>query len=466
MYLILLTLILILSYIFSGLWKLFRKAGYKGWEIFIPVYNFYVFIKIAKRPWWWLLLVFIPIIGLVFGFILCIDASKNFGKSKFKYLLLSCLFGLFYFAYLGHNKNVNYIHEPLPDQGRKKYEWVGVTLIVLLVISIIRTCFLQSYKLPTPSFEKTLLVGDYIFVTPISYGPRLPFTPIAYPFEHTTISGLGIKSYSELINLGYHRLPGLGHVENNDVIVFNWPAESDGRPVDRKENYIKRCIGIAGDSIQIVNRNVFINGKSIAFPEKSQYTYHVKTDGSGFNLSLLEKMEINEGGPTSDAGDYAYSLTKENVEKLRAIPNVKSIDPMVDPEGNFEDYIFPFDSRYSWNVDNYGPLWIPKKGATIKIDSINIALYRKAIGEYENNVLEERNGKIYINGQVANEYTFKMDYYFVMGDNRHNSADSRFWGFVPEDHIYGKAVFIWMSWDENGSFLSKVRWDRLFHTIH
>jgi signal peptidase I len=345
-------------------------------------------------------------------------------------------------------------------------EWVDAIIFAVIAATIIRTFFIEAYTIPTPSMEKSLLVGDFLFVSKVSYGARIPMTPLSFPFAHHTMPLIGGKSYLEWIKIGYHRLWGFGKIKNNDVVVFNWPAENEGRPVDKKENYIKRCIGIAGDSINIVERNVYINGKLTDFPERSQFTYHVKTDGNGFNPAMLEKMDIREGGPTSDQGDYAFNLTKEGTEKLKSMGIVKNIDPMIDPKGNFEDYIFPFDRRFSWNADNFGPLWIPKKGATIKLDSMNIALYRKAIGEYENNKLEERDGKIFINGQATNEYTFKMNYYFMMGDNRHNSADSRFWGFVPEDHIVGKAVFIWMSWDTNGSFLSKVRWNRLFHTIH
>jgi signal peptidase I len=375
-------------------------------------------------------------------------------------LIKDIIFGIFTIG-------VWFLLKTKPGQRKSAFrEWVDAIIFAVIAATIIRTFFIEAYTIPTPSMEKSLLVGDFLFVSKVSYGARIPETPLSFPFAHHTMPLIGGKSYLDWIKIGYHRLPGFGEIKNEDVVVFNWPAEQEGRPVDKKENYIKRCMGIAGDTIQVKNSVVYINGKEMIVPPHSEFPYQVKTDGSGFNKASLEKMDIREGGPVSDRGDFIFNLTKEGVEKLRTISNVNSIKPDLDPEGNVEDFIFPFDSRFPWNVDNFGPLWIPKKGMTIKIDSTNIALYRKAIGEYEGNKLEEQNGKLLINGKELTEYTFKMDYFFMMGDNRHNSADSRFWGFVPEDHIVGKAVFIWMSWDTNGSFLGKIRWSRLFHSIH
>ena len=344
-------------------------------------------------------------------------------------------------------------------------EWFDAIVFAVIAATIIRTFLIEAYTIPTPSMEKSLLVGDFLFVSKVSYGARIPMTPLSFPFAHHTMPIVGGKSYLEWIRIGYHRLPGFGKVHRGDCVVFNWPAEQLGRPIDKKENYIKRCIGTPGDTIRVSDRRVFINSQELPFPEKSQFSYHVKTDGSGFNPSTLEKMDIQEWRPLSDQGDFGFILTQENVEKISKMPNVKSVEPYVAPAGSWDENIFPSDPRFNWNVDNFGPLYIPQKGASLHIDSSNISLYRKVIMEYEDNKLELREGRIYINDKEASSYTFKMNYYFMMGDNRHNSLDSRFWGFVPEDHIVGKAVFIWMSWDSNAGFLNKIRWKRLFHTV-
>jgi signal peptidase I len=375
-------------------------------------------------------------------------------------LIKDIIFGIF-------TVGVWFLLKTRPGQRKSAFrEWVDAIVFAVIAATIIRTFFIEAYTIPTPSMEKSLLVGDFLFVSKVSYGARVPMTPIAFPFAHHTMPLIGGKSYVEWIKIGYHRLPGFGRIKNGDVVVFNWPAEMEGRPLDKKENYIKRCVGIAGDSLEIKNGEVYINGIQQSPPPKAEAVYQVKTDGSGFNKNNLEKMGITEGGPTSEQGDFIFNLTKEDVQKLSALGNVRFIHKDIYPDGVGQEKIFPDDMHYAWNIDNFGPLWIPRKGVTIKLDTSNIALYSKAISDYEGNKLEQKNGVILINGKETTEYTFKMDYYFMMGDNRNNSADSRYWGFVPEDHIVGKAVFIWMSWNTNGSFLSKIRWNRLFHTIH
>ncbi len=375
-------------------------------------------------------------------------------------LIKNIIFGIF-------TLGVWFLLKTRPGQRKSATrEWVDAIIFAVIAATIIRTFFIEAYTIPTPSMEKSLLVGDFLFVSKVSYGARIPMTPLSFPFAHHTMPLIGGKSYLEWIKIGYHRLPGFGKIKNNDVVVFNWPAENEGRPNDKKENYIKRCIGIAGDTINIIDRNVYINSRLADMPDKAQFHYHVKTDGTGFSEVAAKRLELNDIQIASPEGDFIMNMTAKSAEEIKTFGNVKLVEPLIDPKGNYEDFIFPFDKRFRWNYDTFGPLWIPKKGATLKLDSLNIALYRKAIGEYEANKLEERDGKIFINGKESTEYTFKMDYYFMMGDNRHNSADSRFWGFVPEDHIVGKAVFIWMSWNTDGSFLSKIRWSRLFHTIH
>jgi signal peptidase I len=353
------------------------------------------------------------------------------------------------------------------SSGRKSKtrEWIDAIVFAVIAATLIRTFLIEAFTIPTPSMEKSLLVGDFLFVSKIHYGARTPMTPLAFPFAHQEMPLIGGKAYSEWIKLPYYRLPGFSKIKNNDIVVFNYPMEDD-RPIDKQTHYIKRCMGIPGDTLEIKNQEVFINGKPAAMPEEGMFIYEIMTDGSPLNSMTLSKMGINDGGPGFMPGQYRYFLTHEMAEKIKSFANVKSVTRIVQPEGLYEDFIFPHDPKLPWNLDNYGPVYIPKKGSTIKLDSMNIALYRRAITKYENNELKEEGGKFFINGKETGEYTFKQDYFWMMGDNRHNSADSRFWGFVPEDHIVGKAVFIWMSWEKNGSFLTKIRWKRLFNLVH
>ncbi|MEP7264878.1 MAG: signal peptidase I [Bacteroidota bacterium] len=353
------------------------------------------------------------------------------------------------------------------SDGRKSKtrEWVDAIVFAVIAATIIRTFFFEAFTIPTPSMEKTLMVGDFLFVSKLHYGARTPMTPLSVPFTHQELPIFGGKSYSEALKLPYYRLPGFSSVKNNDIVVFNYPME-DERPVDKQTHYIKRCIGIGGDTIHIIDRTVYINGKLAMLPKNSQYIYDIQTDGSNINERTLQKMDVTDGGRVSMEGQYRFCLTQPNAKAIKEMSIVKYMQVMNQTAGQADPMIFPQDPNIPWNVDNFGPLYIPKEGATITLTKQNISMYRRVIGVYEGNTLLEKDGKIFINGKETNTYTFKMNYYFMMGDNRHNSADSRFWGFVPEDHVVGKAVFIWMSWDSNGSFLSKIRWNRLFNIIH
>jgi len=354
-------------------------------------------------------------------------------------------------------------------EGAKKKgaarEWIDAIVFAVVAATLIRMFFIEAFTIPTPSMEKSLLVGDFLFVSKVSYGPRIPNTPLSFPFAHHTLPLTeSTQSYLEWINLPYFRIPGFGEIQNNDVVVFNYPME-DFRPVDKRENYIKRCVGIPGDELTVINKILHINGEEAEMPAEMQYSYHVKTDGNTLNPRVLEKMDVTEGGLVSNQGDYKYSLTAENVKKLNTFSNVQDVKPICDSENSYASYIFPSDSNFKFNKDNFGPITIPQKGKSVELNGSNIALYQRIITVYEGNELEVTEGKILINGIEQESYTFSMDYYFMMGDNRDNSADSRFWGFVPEDHIVGKAVFIWFSIDQAKSWFSKIRWRRLFSTI-
>lgn len=354
-------------------------------------------------------------------------------------------------------------------------EWVDAIIFAVIAATIIRLFFIEAYTIPTSSMEKSLLIGDFLFVSKVSYGARTPNTPLAFPFAHHTIPLINTKAYLEWIKLPYYRLPGFGKIKNNDVVVFNYPMEGF-RPVDKRENYIKRCVAIPGDVLEVKKSILYINGEEAYQPEKMQQSYDVKTNGTGFNQLVLRKYDITEGGRTSNQGDFNLTMTKEAMGHIKELSNVQKVEPIIADSGTYAEYIFPnSDSelesnqkkKFYWNVDNFGPITIPKKGETVQLTADNLPIYERIIDFYENNDLKIEENRIYINGVESDSYTFQMDYYFMMGDNRHNSADSRFWGFVPEDHIVGKAVFIWLSIDKNATkFSERIRWNRMFSLIH
>lgn len=348
-------------------------------------------------------------------------------------------------------------------------EWTDAIIFAVIAATLIRTFFIEAYTIPTPSMERSLLVGDFLFVSKLNYGPRTPMTPIAFPFAHHTMPILGTKAYWDGLELNYHRLPGFSDVKKGDVVVFNYPMEADSpffRPVDKRENYIKRCQGTPGDTISLVNEQVYVNGKAAPNPRGEQTDYLVTSSGD-VNPQVYQDLDI-----TNYDGAMYPTMTAASAEALRKISTVKSVSANMQMKGFSDQQIFPNSQRqpgdrgYAWNVDNYGPVIIPKRGWTVKLDTSNLPIYRRSITVYEGNKLEKKGNDIYINGVKTDSYTFKMNYYWMMGDNRHDSLDSRYWGFVPEDHIVGKALFIWMSWDDSASFFGKIRWSRLFRGIN
>ena len=378
-------------------------------------------------------------------------------------------------------------------------EWIDAIIFAVIAATLIRMFFIEAYTIPTSSMEKSLLVGDYLFVSKVSYGPKMPNTPLSFPFAHHTLPlTQSKKSYLEWVKWPYKRLAGLGGVERNDVVVFNFP-EGDTvivqygdqsyyaisrewgrdyvwknfditvRPVDKRENYIKRCVGIPGDTLQIRAGQLFVNGKPQELIEDMQYNYLVKTNGTPINNIHLDKLGIakDDRNYNPAGGIYELPLTNGVAGKIKDLPNVTTVLKRENTNSTMmTKVIFPHNPNFAWTEDNYGPLWIPKKGETVALTVKNLPIYERIIDLYEENDLQVKDSTILINGEVATSYTFKMDYYFMMGDNRHKSADSRYWGFVPEDHIVGKASIIWMSIDKDKKFPSNIRFKRIFKRIH
>lgn len=345
-------------------------------------------------------------------------------------------------------------------------EWLDALVFAVIAASLIRWLLLEPFTIPTGSMEKSLLVGDFLFVSKMHYGTRIPKTPLQVPLTHQKIWGTDLKSYSDAIELPYFRLPGFTSIKRNDVVVFNYPAEYE-YPVDLKTNYIKRAVAVPGDVLEIKKGQVYINGELGDNPEKMQFTYDVLTD-KNLSIEFFEDFGIDRDSfyPFSNGVGYMVSATDEMAESLRKSPVITDVTKRLEREDMGESKIFPDGAYFGWNRDYWGPLEIPGEGTTIQINDETMAKYAFTIEKYEGiKNLEIRDNRLFIDGQQVDSYTFKQNYYFMMGDNRHDSLDSRYWGFVPEDHVVGKAWFLWLSLDKHKSMFSKIRWNRFFNGI-
>lgn len=515
---------------FLGTWKLYVKAGRKAWEAAIPIYNGIVLMQIIKRPKWWVFLLFVPIINLLMFPVIWVETARSFGKNSLLDTWLAILSLGFYNFYLNYVADVSYIEDRSLTPQSGLGEWVSSIVFAIVAATFVHTYFMQPYVIPTPSLERTLRIGDFLFVSKFHYGARVPMTTVAAPMVHDTIPVLKVRSYLNKPQLPYLRLPGLQKVKKNDLVVISWPADTVRtffvaekgvqKPIDKKSNYVKRCVGAPGDSLEIVDGFVHINGKQLVLHDRAKTMYDYRVYGNkGVSTRLLRDVgaedyfrkyiaksitnaQLNalrglryqvvsdaqnrpiiltdsKGIPTPIIRQLGLSLseetgrermanlTSEMANKLRKEKSIDSVIMTVEPVGEPGFNVFPQNPYYRWNADNFGPIFIPQEGSTVELNTRTIPLYKKLIRDYEGNTVAVDGNEILVNGQKVDTYTFKQDYYWMMGDNRDHSEDSRAWGYVPANHIVGKPVFIWMSVDNfNDGFINwRPRWDRIFTTV-
>ena len=515
-----------------GTWKLYVKSGYKSILAFIPVYNAVILMKIINRPSWWVILLFLPIINLLIFPVIWVETARSFGKNT-TLDTIAAVASLGFFIYLiNYSSKSEYISERDINPKTAFGEWLGSIIFAVILATFVHTYLIQPYIVPTGSLEKSILIGDFLFVSKFHYGARAPQTAVSFPMVHDTIVGTGIRSYLNKPQIPYFRLPGFQNIKRNEIVTFSWPADTVRKffvrekgvkkPIDKKSNYVKRCVAIPSDTLEIINGLIHINGKKSIMPYRAKpiYTYSAY-NSKGVSASSLIKLgvsDIQRKFKIQEINQYKFEQIRpyllnvidnspENfivITKSKGIPyeirlnsrismteikDTKTDLFLTNNEANlisksnildslkrtfneiksYNTSYFPNNIRFNWNEDNFGPIIIPKRNTTVDLTKNNLPIYKKIIREYEKNELTlDLNGTIRINNIETNSYTFKQDYYWMMGDNRYRSEDSRSWGFVPEDHIVGKPVFIWFSIDGiNDGFKNwKIRWDRVFTTIN
>ena len=495
---------------------MYKKAGKNPIHVFIPLVQDFTLMEIIGRPkkqaFWGL----VPYINFLFGLTWATDFCNSFGKRSFLHHFTATFFGFIYFPFLGFaDANTKYegpSHTLDKEKKVKKSmvrEWSDAILFAVVAATIIRTFVIEAYKIPTTSLEGSLLEGDFLFVSKLNYGARTPITPIAIPFFHHSISENKNNAYSKIIQLAYHRLPGFEKIERDDIVVFNYPGDAYGfpeRPIDKRENYVKRCVGVPGDNLEIKNKEWYVNGVKHAHFSNMQFAYNVYVN-KPFSIDALDQLKIDwykdfkewsfmdgMGSPImpvdvciSKFNELLYStnhykilLNDSQLDAIKKSPNVDSVtnyNPLneIYAQANpANSALFPNDTmdmenggsiKLKWDLDNYGPIHIPKKGEIITLTPDNIIFYYNIITTHERHSFTMENGQYIIDGKPTKTYTIQQDYYWMMGDNRHNSADSRYWGFVPESHIVGKPLFVWLSKDNFHSFFESIRWNRIFRSV-
>ncbi len=474
----------------AGTWKFYKAAGRQSWEAVVPVYNAVILMKIINRPVWWTILLFLPVVNLIMFAVIWVETLRSFGYNRIIDTALAICTGGLYLYYVNYTQPLVYIENRSLKPKSSSGEWTSSILFAIVAATIVHTYVMQPFIIPTPSLEKTLLTGDFLFVSKFHYGPRFPMTPVAAPMVHDTIPILGVKSYLDRPQLPYLRLPGLSKVERSDIVVFNWPVDTvntypynDGqyhyKPIDKKSNYVKRCVGIPGDTLSIIKGRVHINGKPLELPgrAKIQHSYILETKGEQYSEEQMRAYGITDGFQQGQLvekdvpGLSVKAATEDAIAKMEADGNIVSKEQVVFSDAGSQRY-FPYDGMVGNDYDNFKPFLIPEKGTTTPITYENIDFYKRIIEVYEgsemeiSNTVDLRGNRVFLNGTLLTEYTFLQDYYWLMGDNRHNSEDSRIWGYVPESHVVGKPVFVWMSLDQTQAFLDMVRWDRVFTTVH